>query len=290
VSLAEEVAVSLTRPTWIPSRRRLLVGVTVFLALLVVAAVGVYVYADPYPVEATATDAARETPGVVVESTGDGYLIAPESGDATTGLVFYTGALVQPESYVSTFAPVVAERNVAVFVPKLPLNLAILDTDAASSIIDDNPGIEQWYVGGHSLGGAMACGYAGNNADRVEGLVLFGAYCDSDVSETNLSALVVTGSQDAILDADDFESSRDNLPSDSELVDIEGMNHSQFGAYGGQPGDDPATISDEAARQELTEVVVSWLDTQENQQTDATLLATSRISAGRLVSVRGSGI
>ena len=36
------------------------------------------------------------------------------------------------------------------------------------------------------------------------------------------------------------------------------MNHSQFGTYGGQSGDVPATIDDETARERLTAVLRSW--------------------------------
>jgi hypothetical protein len=40
-----------------------------------------------------------------------------------------------------------------------------------------------------------------------------------------------------------FQSSASLLPDGTEFVVIEGGNHSQFGNYGLQPGDNPATIT-----------------------------------------------
>jgi hypothetical protein len=38
----------------------------------------------------------------------------------------------------------------------MPLNLAVLTPDAADAIIASHPIIDRWFVGGHSLGGAMS--------------------------------------------------------------------------------------------------------------------------------------
>lgn len=47
--------------------------------------------------------------------------------------------------------------------PKMPFNLAILDSDATEGIAEQYPYIENWYIGGHSLGGAMAATYFKEN-------------------------------------------------------------------------------------------------------------------------------
>jgi len=101
---------------------------------------------------------------------------------------------------VSALAPLAAEADVTVVIPRLPLNLAVVDYGAAqtplwehraSAVIDGHPSIDRWYVGGHSLGGAMACRYARDAPDAVEGVLLYGAYCDRDISGSGLAALSV---------------------------------------------------------------------------------------------------
>ena len=56
----------------------------------------------------------------------------------------------------------------------------------------------------------------------------------------------VYGTRDTVADVDKLERTRVNLPLSARIVRIDGGNHSQFGYYGFQPGDWPATISREA--------------------------------------------
>lgn len=193
-----------------------------------------------------------------VGESGGTYVLEPSGGDPQAGLVFYPGARVHPDAYLSTLAPVVRETGVAVVVPKMPLNLAVLDQGAADGVIDRYPGIERWYVGGHSLGGAMACRYARSNPTTVEGVVLFGAYCDKSITDTDLRALVVTGDADTVLDRDAYERSKSNLPDGATIAELPGVNHTQFGSYTGQSGDDPSGTSYGTAHRRLSNVTLPW--------------------------------
>jgi hypothetical protein len=51
------------------------------------------------------------------------------------------------------------------------------------------------------------------------------------------------GTRDTVADVVKLEASRANLPAHARRVRIDGSNHSQFGYYGFQPGDWPATIT-----------------------------------------------
>lgn len=242
------------------------------LGLLVVAAsLGVGYLGTPF----TATDedisAVQADPAVSVSSLGDGYVLAPtedatapDGAASSTAMVFYPGARVHPNAYLPVLAPVVAETGVTIYVPKPPLSLAVFDSNMAGPIIESEPGLEQWYVGGHSLGGAMACRFAHRNPDRVSGLVLFGSYCDRDLSGTDLRVLTVQGSADTVIDQETADRNRANLPENQTLaVTVQGMNHTQFGAYSGQRGDGPASISYDQAHAELQRTLVEYL-TAEN--------------------------
>jgi hypothetical protein len=50
------------------------------------------------------------------------------------------------------------------------------------------------------------------------------------------------------------------LPPDAAFVPIEGGNHAQFGSYGPQPGDNPATISAEEQLAQTVTATVALLD------------------------------
>jgi hypothetical protein len=185
------------------------------------------------------------------------YVLEPTDGEPTAGLVFYPGAHVSPNAYLATLAPLVSRTNVAVYVPKMPLGFAVFDPDAASDVIAAHPTIDRWFVGGHSLGGAMACRYADGRRGRIDGLVLFASFCEADATPTG-PTLSVTGSADTVLDRETYATRRGNFPADATVVEVRGMNHSQFGSYTGQRGDRPAPIGYHTAHDRLTNVVVPW--------------------------------
>jgi len=250
----------------LPSRRTLGVAVAVLaLAVAVVATgAGLYFAVGSGPDEA-AVDAVESSPAVTVERL-DGLTVV-RSGPVTAetrGLIYYPGARVNPESYVPTAAevvaaPDVAEGDVAVVIVDVPLNLAVLGPDRADDARAAFPEVSSWYVGGHSLGGAMACRYAAAHADELDGLVLHASYCDTDVSESGLRALSVLGAADGVIDADRERESRANLPGDARVVELDGVNHAGFGAYGPQRGDEAVSTDPAAMRERVGTVTGRWL-------------------------------
>ncbi|WP_265107930.1 alpha/beta hydrolase [Halosolutus halophilus] len=234
--------------------------------------VGVVVYfGTPFHGTAASIAGVQENPDVTVTQRGETYVLEPSTGDSaagddsTVGLVFYPGGRVHPDAYLASLAPLASDADVTVVVPKLPLNLAVLDQGAASRYVSESS-IEAWYVGGHSLGGAMACRYAESNPASVDGVVLFASYCDRDISGTEIDVLSVTGSADTVLDRDAFDSNRANLPPDATVRELP-LNHSQFGAYRGQPGDEPSGLDYDTAHERLADVTVPWFVREANSAT-----------------------
>ena len=226
------------------------------------AGAGVLYLGTPHHASDASVASVEADPSVTVTERGGTYTLEPADGESTTGLVFYPGARVHPDAYVASLAPLASDANVTVVVPKLRLNLAVLDQGAASGYVTD-ASAETWYVGGHSLGGAMACRYASENPETVEGVVLYASYCDRNISETGLTALSVTGSADTVLDRDAYENNRDNLPADATTRELP-LNHSQFGSYRGQRGDAPSNRSYAAAHEQLANATVAWFRAQGN--------------------------
>ena len=172
-------------------------------------------------------------------------VLTPENPVA--GFIFYPGACVNYDSYIPLMYQC-ALKNIQVVIVNMPENMAILDVNAADGIPEHFSSIEKWYVGGHSMGGAMAASYIKKHTSEYEGLILLAAYSTADLSSSGLKVLSVYGSEDKVLSAEKYAKYKANLPEEgngfTEKV-IEGGNHGQFGNYGEQAGDGTASISSE---------------------------------------------
>ena len=157
------------------------------------------------------------------------------------GLIFYPGGKVQAEAY-APLMEACAERGILCVLMRMPGNLAVLDPNAADGIAAEYPEVTDWYLGGHSLGGAMAASCAAKHAEDYAGLVLLAAYSTEDLRGSGLRVLSVVGTEDGVLNREKYEQCRENLPADARELVIEGGCHAYFGCYGAQRGDGTATI------------------------------------------------
>ncbi|MGM0606418.1 MAG: alpha/beta hydrolase [Halobacteriota archaeon] len=244
--------------------------IVVWIVVLLVATIGaglIALDAASYDADPDRLAAVETTHDVTVDRYGRGYAIASGPVTAETiGLVYYPGGLVDPGAYVHTLAPVAERRDVVVVIPHVRLGLSILDVDRADAVRADYPAIDRWMVGGHSLGGAAACRYAADPDAELEGLVLHGSYCDVDIADRStatgepLPVLSVLGTADGVIDRDAERAGRSNLPPGATIVEIEGLTHAQFGAYGEQSGDGDPSIDDETARDRIVDALVAFVD------------------------------
>lgn len=104
------------------------------------------------------------------------------------------------------------------------------------------PKVDQWWIAGHSLGGAMAAQFASNHPSELEGVILLAAYAASDLSVTNLDVEIIYGSNDGVLNRAALEENAGNLAHNAITHVIEGGNHAGFGDYGPQDGDGECSI------------------------------------------------
>ena len=232
--------------------RRIALGLLAALAVVVVAFL---VYASTYSrATSRAQTALAGSDTVRVTTTQNGYIFdGPGTQDA---LVFYPGGKVQCEAYAAQLEAI-AERGTDVFLVRMPLNFAFLNMNAADAIIDsDDYHYDHWYVGGHSLGGAMAAVYAADHTDEFDGLVVLAAYPTKSLRAPGFRMLSVYGSEDGQVDK--LRSHADLRPDDYTELVIEGGNHAQFGDYGAQDGDGTATISTEEQQERAADAVASF--------------------------------
>lgn len=212
------------------------------LAVLFAAAAGFFIYiqvyyhAKPDMQEVWAGSGAGQVREIALEK-----WITYGNTESGRGFIFYPGAKVEEEAYGPLMREIAEEGFFCVLV-RMPGRMAVLGSGAAADAAAAYPEIGEWYLGGHSLGGAMAAGYAAEHAKELSGLVLLAAYSTKPLPET-VPVLSVYGSRDGVLNLEKYEECRENLPKTAEEYVIEGGNHAGFGWYGEQKGDGKAEIT-----------------------------------------------
>ena len=223
-------------------------------AVLLLGVIGLVVWsqvgdaaAEPEPLAAVRADPA-------IEITDDAAAIVMAPADATSdgvGLVYIPGAKVDPWAYAAKLSGLVADEGITVVITRPWLNLAFFDLRPLSTFTDLAPEIGTWMVGGHSLGGVRACGLAGD----ADALILFASYCATDLSDSGIPILSISGSEDGLSTPAKIADAASLLPTDAVFVEIPGASHSSFGDYGLQAGDGTPTIDDDTMTAQLTDSV-----------------------------------
>ena len=194
---------------------------------------------------------------VKVSEVDTGYFFdGPGTEDA---YIFYPGAKVDEKAYAELMVKL-AERGVDCFLVKMPLHMAFLGRDKATKVMQTYD-YKRWYIGGHSLGGAIAGAYIHEHPEGLSGAVMLAAYWDGDIPE-GLPIVTITGTEDHVLNWDSFENGKKKWTSDVTWVSIKGGNHSQFGDYGFQKGDGEATISREEQLRQVVEAAMTMIQAQ----------------------------
>lgn len=230
----------------------------VAMMVLVILGLGIGYVGNVYEPQQEAYDSLqRNQDGIrVIYDKKDEIIYEPEH--ATVGFIFYPGGKVAFEAYAPLMEACAKEGILSVVV-HMPANLAIFDMDAAEDIREDYPQIKRWYIGGHSLGGAMAASYLEKSEEAYEGLVLLAAYSTVDYSNMDLEVLSVYGTNDGVMNREKYEVCRKNLPQSMVEYAIEGGNHANFGYYGEQEGDENATITREEQQIQTVQQIVEMM-------------------------------
>ena len=229
-------------------------GYVLFLAVSILVPLGIAVIyvCHYYRADSTAAQSLLSDADVTVTRIQDGWLFDGPSND--TALIFYPGAKVEETAY-APMLHLLAGKGADVILVKMPFRLAILGINKAEKI-QRKYSYDKWYIGGHSMGGAMAALYAAGFGERLDGLILCAAYAAKPL-DSGLTVLTIYGSEDKVLNMDRFETGKRYLPADASVYEIVGGNHSQFGNYGIQSGDGTAGITTDVQQEETVEFIVS---------------------------------
>jgi len=224
----------------------------------------------PEKVELSTAVSIEETPDYI-------SLIPTNNALLSTGIIFYPGGLVDPHAYIETFEELVSTDGRQVVIMKVAANLAITNSGKAHRFIDDFEAVSDWVIGGHSLGGVVACMDAEAHPDAYKGLFLLAAYSISDLSDWDAPVMLLTGELDVVGNPGDLVENEPNLPPRLDVLtlaeiptngtsgqtiyhEISGANHAQFGNYGAQAGDSPAAISAEAQQSEVRDFLRTFFN------------------------------
>lgn len=216
---------------------------------------------DDYHADEMAMAAMNSEADRLVEQNGKTTAFVPPETD--TGLIFYPGGKVEAIAYAPLMKQL-ADEGILCVLAEMPMNLAVLDRNAADGIPEQYPQIERWFLGGHSLGGSMAASYAAKNAAAYEGLILLAAYSTADLTGTDLSVISVYGSEDSVLNMEKYMEYSRNLPAGLEEHIIEGGCHAGFGSYGPQAGDGIPSITGEEQIAQTTSLLVDFMAAHQN--------------------------
>lgn len=243
------------------SHKGLIITLTSIVVVIVAAVSAFFIYvSNYYHAEDECADYLEDSTLVDVEKNDNYIMFKPKINLLNVGYVFYPGGKVEYTSYAPMLNEL-AKTGITTFLVKMPFNLAVLDSDAANDIQSKYTSISNWFIGGHSLGGAMASSYVSSNVDKYTGLILLGAYSTKDLSSADLYCLSITATEDKIMNWDKYNDNKKNLPADKTTdYSIEGGNHSNFGDYGHQNGDGEASITNAQQRSLINTATVAFID------------------------------
>lgn len=175
-------------------------------------------------------------------------------------LILYPGAKVDTKAY-EPIASMLAEDGIDCIVVDMPLHFAIFNSNAAETILQKYK-YKNYYMAGHSLGGAMATNYLSKDDHwkKFKGLILLASYSASDFHQTDLKALSIYGSNDGVLNFSKVRSGRKYFKEANYKEEvIKGGNHAQFGSYGKQSGDKKAKISPKKQWEETVRLIEKFV-------------------------------
>ncbi|MBO6153969.1 MAG: alpha/beta fold hydrolase [Lachnospiraceae bacterium] len=183
-----------------------------------------------------------------------GYFI--DGPGTESALIFYPGAKVDEKAYGPLMSQIAA-GGVDCFLVKMPVHMAILDMDKAEDIMDEY-NYDNWYLSGHSQGGAAAAIYVAQNPDNIDGLILLAAYPTKKISD-DISMISIYGDRDKVVQMDRYDFNKSNWPAQSREVIIPGGNHAGYANYGEQAGDGEAQITNDEQQSITAQTILDFV-------------------------------
>ena len=228
----------------------------VIISVVAVLIAALFIYSNDYYRSEVRVEDYKNIAGVDVEEFSDGLFI--DGGEKDNAVIFYPGGKVEYTAYLPLCVQL-AEQGVDCFLVEMPFHLAVFGSNKADKIIGDYE-YENWYLAGHSLGGAMAANYVAANVEKVDGLVMLAAYPTKALVSEDLKVLSVYGNKDEVLNREKLKASTELVPEHYTEIGLGGANHAGFGNYGPQEGDGEATMEREKQQEMTVQYIIKMIE------------------------------
>lgn len=196
---------------------------------------------------------------IQVENTNNIISFAPKKGFQKV-FIFFPGAMVASDAY-APLCRKIADNGYKSIIIKMPCRLPSYGYNKPKEMNLLKDKTKQYILAGHSKGGMMAAQFVYENPKLIDKLILLGTTHprDIDLSKSAIPIMKIYGSNDGVADAKTINQNKPKLPPSTKYVLIEGGNHSQFGYYGSQLGDDEASINREEQQKIILNSILSFI-------------------------------
>ena len=101
-----------------------------------------------------------------------------------------------------------------------------------------------------------------NNPQQIDAIALWDSYPpdSADLSDNPISVISIFGTTNNLPNTENFNDKKHLLPTDTIFIGLEGANHAQFGDYGPQKGDVPASISLAEQHEQVVEMMLDFIN------------------------------
>jgi hypothetical protein len=200
---------------------------------------------------------------VSVIETDDEINFKSKTSENELEIIFFQGGLTDPKAY-APLCRKIAENGYTCHLIKMDWRLPLYDYQKVFKLIDLNGG--NFVIGGHSQGGKMAAQLVYENPNTFKGLFLMGTSHprDIDLSIQNIPCIKLYADNDGLASVEEVKENKKKLPRNSNLILINGGNHSQFGYLGKLLMDSSPTISLEVQQNETYNYLIEFMDKIKN--------------------------
>jgi len=187
---------------------------------------------------------------VTVETASDEITFMPVNSTYQNEIIFFQGGLTDPKAY-APLCRKIAENGFTCHLIKMDWRMPQWDYKKIETMFDLKHG--RYIIGGHSQGAKMASQFVYEHPGLMKGLFLLGTSHprDFDLSGRSIPTIKLYGELDGLASVPEVMENKDKLPKNTNLIEIKGGNHSQFGYLGTLLTDEDAEI-DLAEQQRIT--------------------------------------
>ncbi|WP_200979076.1 alpha/beta hydrolase [Echinicola sp. 20G] len=193
---------------------------------------------------------------VSVEQSSDKITFLANNSRNQNEIIFFQGGLTDPKAY----APIcreIAKNGITCHLIKMNWRMPQWDYKKIKTMFNLKNG--KYIIGGHSQGAKMASQFVYENTGLMKGLFLLGTSHprDFDLSDRSISTIKLYGELDGLASVSEVMENKNKLPKNTDLIEIKGGNHSQFGYLGKLLTDNASEIDlDEQQRLTLDKLIV----------------------------------